>query len=78
MRIRNAIAKLGPAPISELNLSPTAPKHESTGASAERRQRGIASAVHSHEEKKGERDKEYEPEEICIVSGRGVHWSRPR
>jgi class 3 adenylate cyclase len=38
MRIRNAIAKLAPAPIAEVNLSPTAPKHETTAPSAERRQ----------------------------------------
>jgi class 3 adenylate cyclase len=38
MRIRNAIAKLAPPPIAEVNLTPTADKHETTAASAERRQ----------------------------------------
>jgi len=38
LRIRNAIAKLAPAPAAEANLSPTTPKHETTAASAERRQ----------------------------------------
>jgi class 3 adenylate cyclase len=37
LRIRNAIAKLTAAPVAEENLSP-APKHETTAASAERRQ----------------------------------------
>jgi class 3 adenylate cyclase/tetratricopeptide (TPR) repeat protein len=37
LRIRNAIAKLTPAPVADVNLSPTTPKHE-TAASAERRQ----------------------------------------
>src|SRR5215470_16371677 len=36
MRIRNAIARLAPAPAAEANLD--APTHETTGASAERRQ----------------------------------------
>jgi class 3 adenylate cyclase/tetratricopeptide (TPR) repeat protein len=38
LRIRNAIAKLTPVPVAEVNLSPTTPKHETTAASAERRQ----------------------------------------
>jgi class 3 adenylate cyclase len=38
LRIRNAIAKLATTPTAEVNLSPTAPKHETTAASAERRQ----------------------------------------
>jgi class 3 adenylate cyclase len=38
LRIRNAIAKLTPAPVAEVNLSATAPAHETTAASAERRQ----------------------------------------
>jgi class 3 adenylate cyclase len=38
LRIRNAIAKLAPAPIAEVNLSPTTPTHETTAPSAERRQ----------------------------------------
>src|SRR5215471_21412238 len=38
LRIRNAIAKLAPAPAAEVNLSPTTPKRETTAASAERRQ----------------------------------------
>src|SRR6516162_7702207 len=38
LRIRNAIAKLAPAPVAEVNLSATTPKHETTAASAERRQ----------------------------------------
>jgi hypothetical protein len=38
MRIRNAIAKLAPAPIAEVNLSATTRRHETTAASAERRQ----------------------------------------
>ena len=38
LRIRNAIAKLAAAPVAEVNLSPTTPKHETTAASAERRQ----------------------------------------
>src|SRR5215470_14939033 len=38
LRIRNAIVKLAPAQIAEVNLSPTTPKHETTAASAERRQ----------------------------------------
>jgi class 3 adenylate cyclase/tetratricopeptide (TPR) repeat protein len=38
LRIRNAIAKLAPAPAADANLSPTTPKHETTAASAERRQ----------------------------------------
>jgi class 3 adenylate cyclase len=37
-RIRNAIAKLATAPVAELNLSPTTPTHETTAATAERRQ----------------------------------------
>jgi len=38
LRIRNAIAKLAPASVAEANLSPTTPAHETTAASAERRQ----------------------------------------
>src|SRR5262245_33141554 len=38
LRIRNAIAKLAPASVAEANLSPTSPAHETTAASAERRQ----------------------------------------
>jgi class 3 adenylate cyclase len=38
LRIRNAIAKLATAPVAEVNLSATTPKHETTAASAERRQ----------------------------------------
>jgi class 3 adenylate cyclase len=38
LRIRNAIAKLAPAPVADANLSATTPKHETTAASAERRQ----------------------------------------
>src|SRR5499427_1972210 len=38
LRIRNAIAKLVTAPAAEGNLSPTTPRHETTAASAERRQ----------------------------------------
>jgi class 3 adenylate cyclase/tetratricopeptide (TPR) repeat protein len=38
LRIRNAIAKIATAPIAEVNLSPTTPKHETIAASAERRQ----------------------------------------
>jgi class 3 adenylate cyclase len=38
LRIRNAIAKLEPAPVAEVNLSATIHKHETTAASAERRQ----------------------------------------
>jgi class 3 adenylate cyclase/tetratricopeptide (TPR) repeat protein len=38
LRIRNAIAKLTTAPVAEVNLSPSLPKHETTAASAERRQ----------------------------------------
>jgi hypothetical protein len=38
LRIRNAIAKLATTSIAEVNLSPAAPKHETTAASAERRQ----------------------------------------
>jgi hypothetical protein len=37
LRIRNAIAKLTPAPVAEVNLSGTTPKHETTAAFAERR-----------------------------------------
>jgi class 3 adenylate cyclase len=37
LRIRNAIAKLASTPVAEVNLSPT-PTHETTAASAERRQ----------------------------------------
>jgi class 3 adenylate cyclase len=38
LRIRNGIAKLAPAPVADGNLSATAPAHETTAASAERRQ----------------------------------------
>jgi class 3 adenylate cyclase len=38
LRVRNAIAKLAPAPVAEANLSATAPAHETTTPSAERRQ----------------------------------------
>src|SRR6516162_4499828 len=38
LRIRNAIAKLAPAPVAEANLSPATPTHETPPASAERRQ----------------------------------------
>ena len=38
LRIRNAIAKLAPAPVAAVNFSPTIPRHETTAASAERRQ----------------------------------------
>ena len=38
LRIRNAIAKLAPAPVAEANLSPATPKNETPTASAERRQ----------------------------------------
>jgi class 3 adenylate cyclase/predicted ATPase len=38
LRIGNAIAKLAPAPVAEVNLSATAPAHETTIPSAERRQ----------------------------------------
>jgi len=38
LRISNAIAKLAPTPVAEVNLSLSTPKHESTAASAERRQ----------------------------------------
>jgi class 3 adenylate cyclase/tetratricopeptide (TPR) repeat protein len=38
LRIRNAIAKLAPAPVADGNLSATAPAHETTTPSAERRQ----------------------------------------
>ena len=38
LRIRNAIAKLTAAPAAEVNLSATTPTHETTAASAERRQ----------------------------------------
>jgi class 3 adenylate cyclase/tetratricopeptide (TPR) repeat protein len=38
LRIRNAIAKLAAAPVAEANLSATAPAHETTTPSAERRQ----------------------------------------
>jgi class 3 adenylate cyclase/predicted ATPase len=38
MRIRNAIGKLAPAPVTEANLSATVPTHETTTPSAERRQ----------------------------------------
>jgi len=37
LRIRNAIAKLAPAPVAEVSLSATTPTHD-TAASAERRQ----------------------------------------
>ena len=38
LRIRNAIAKLVPTPIAEVNLSSASTPHESSVASAERRQ----------------------------------------
>src|SRR6516164_7570498 len=38
MRMRNGIAKLASTRVGEVNLSPAAPKHETTAASAERRQ----------------------------------------
>jgi class 3 adenylate cyclase len=38
LRIRNAIAKLAPAPVADVNLGNTTPTHETTSASAERRQ----------------------------------------
>ena len=38
LRIRNAIPKLTTAPIAGVNLGPTTPAHETTAASAERRQ----------------------------------------
>jgi class 3 adenylate cyclase len=38
LRIRNGIAKLATAPVAEVNLGPTTPRHETTAASAERRQ----------------------------------------
>jgi class 3 adenylate cyclase len=38
LRIRKAIARLATAPVAEVNLSPTTPTHETTAASAERRQ----------------------------------------
>ncbi|HKD75317.1 MAG TPA: adenylate/guanylate cyclase domain-containing protein, partial [Ktedonobacterales bacterium] len=38
LRIRNAIAKLVPAPVTQANLSATTPRHETTASSAERRQ----------------------------------------
>jgi class 3 adenylate cyclase/predicted ATPase len=38
LRIRNAIAKLSAAPAAEVNVSATTPTHETTAASAERRQ----------------------------------------
>jgi class 3 adenylate cyclase len=38
LRIRNAIAKLTSTPVAEVNLSVTAPTHETSAASAERRQ----------------------------------------
>jgi class 3 adenylate cyclase len=38
LRIRNAIAKLATAPAAEVNLSSSAPPHETTAPSAERRQ----------------------------------------
>jgi SAM domain (Sterile alpha motif) len=38
LRIRNAIAKLTAAPVAEVNVSATTPTHETTAASAERRQ----------------------------------------
>src|SRR6516164_4263362 len=38
LRIRSAIAKLATAPVAEVNLSPTTPKHETPAAFAERRQ----------------------------------------
>jgi hypothetical protein len=36
LRIRNAIAKLATASVAEVNLGPTAPKHETIAASADR------------------------------------------
>jgi class 3 adenylate cyclase len=38
LRIRNAIVKLASTPAAEVNLSVTAPTHETTAGSAERRQ----------------------------------------
>jgi class 3 adenylate cyclase/predicted ATPase len=38
LRIRNAVAKLAPAPVAEANLSPATATHETPPASAERRQ----------------------------------------
>src|SRR5215467_11888171 len=38
LRIRNAIVKLAPVPVAEVNLSSTTPTHETAAASAERRQ----------------------------------------
>src|SRR6516164_4204065 len=38
LRIRKAIAKLAPAPVAEGNLRAITPTHETTAASAERRQ----------------------------------------
>jgi class 3 adenylate cyclase/tetratricopeptide (TPR) repeat protein len=38
LRVRNAIAKLSPAPVPEVNVSTIVPTHETTAASAERRQ----------------------------------------
>jgi class 3 adenylate cyclase/predicted ATPase len=38
LRIRNAIAKLAPAPVNVVKLCATAPTHETTAGSAERRQ----------------------------------------
>ena len=38
LRIRNAIAKLTPAPVAEVNLGGTTPTRETPAASAERRQ----------------------------------------
>jgi class 3 adenylate cyclase/tetratricopeptide (TPR) repeat protein len=38
LRIRNAIAKLTPAPVAEVNLSSATSKHETTAPSAQRRQ----------------------------------------
>src|SRR5215471_18115138 len=38
LRIRNAIAKLATAPVAQVNLNATTPTHETTAASAERRQ----------------------------------------
>src|SRR5215831_2921409 len=38
LRIRKAIAKLAPAPVAEANLRAITPTHETTAASAERRQ----------------------------------------
>jgi class 3 adenylate cyclase/tetratricopeptide (TPR) repeat protein len=38
LRIRNAIAKLAPTPVDEVNLSARTPTHETPAASAERRQ----------------------------------------